>query len=185
MSDKYLPNLGETPHADAQRDAVHIAVVPLKARCKYRLYPGCSVKLVPGRTDSVMEVRNDYDPDCIGVVDPFRKEPANDGDMCWVFLKPNSISYLRHAWEHPAFDIPSKMSEAETWLRTFAADNAFDFDGMMKAATSSDYDAHVVASNDLDISSKATKEFWYWVEKYTGNAPDQRKVAGFGFSCSC
>lgn len=186
MSDKYLPNLGGTPDINAQRDAVHIAVVPLRVgRSKWGLHAGCRVKFVPGRTDSIMEVRDDDDPDCIGVIDPYLTKRVEEDEWCWVFLLPNTISYLRHAWEHPAFDNPKKMNEAEAWLRTFAAENALDFDHMIDAATSADHNEYAVAARDLDIGSKATAEFWHWLEKYTGRQPDQRKVDGFGFSCSC
>jgi hypothetical protein len=36
-------------------------------------------------------------------VDPFLADPVQPGQMFWLFLYPQTITGLRHVWEHLAF----------------------------------------------------------------------------------
>ena len=87
--------LGLPPSGDDQRDAVHIAIVPVVAGEK--LFPGQDVGIVG---DSL--VGRSAHP--IGIVDPFLKRSVQPNERCWLLLYPGSITSLRHDWTHPAFD---------------------------------------------------------------------------------
>jgi len=82
---------------EARRDATHVAVAPVTAarQCK----PGEPVQM-----DSNGEVRPtnwDYYP--VGIIDPFLREPVEEGQSCWLLVMPGTITSLIHYWEHPSF----------------------------------------------------------------------------------
>lgn len=88
--------LGESPPEHAGRDAVHVAVVPMTARCP----------LMPGeRVDQHGWPAHGLNPlPAVGLVDPFRPpDLIRPGERFWLCLFPGTITGLRHVWTHPAF----------------------------------------------------------------------------------
>lgn len=117
--------LGTTPNSDAGRDAVHVAIVPAVA--SVGLMSGTPVKLnEKGEAEPCKVV------DAIGVVDPFREQESRavrKGGLFWLCLYPQTITGLRHVWEHPSFP-PMEISqqsqltkgdkaESEAWVRNY------------------------------------------------------------------
>lgn len=102
-----MPTLGEKPKSNESRDAVHVAVAPTVAAS--RLAPGDWVALTFQGTavHSTPEAG-------VGVVDPFLKESLLPGDRFWLFMRPNTVSGLRHDWDHPAF--PAKPNLISPWV---------------------------------------------------------------------
>jgi hypothetical protein len=92
----YVPNLGELCSDDAKRDAVHVAVAPVVAG--HRLIPGHGVSL----DKQGCAIREDSE-NFIGIVDPFLRKIVEEGEKFWLFLRPNTVTSLRHVWSHPAF----------------------------------------------------------------------------------
>ena len=84
---------------DKQRDAVHIAVVPVYVEGV--MEPGTKVRLADHTRDIVIAAG---DRPYVGVIDPYLQRSVKHGERCWLFLNPGSIRGLRHAWTHPAFD---------------------------------------------------------------------------------
>jgi hypothetical protein len=78
---------------DAQRDAIHIAVIPVEAAME--LSPGMHVGL-DGLDRATPLV------DTIGIVDPYLDDTVLPGERFFVFLYPGTITSLRHEWTHPA-----------------------------------------------------------------------------------
>lgn len=110
MADAEKLNIGQIITGQGQqRDAIHIAVVPMKVQDPNGrgLYAGMRVKLARGKVDTVRSWDEDEDPEdaCIGIVDPFIKTSwdsrINEGEEVWVFLFPGTITSLRHDWTHP------------------------------------------------------------------------------------
>ena len=101
----YVPNLGSLCGEDARRDAVHVAVAPVVSGG--HLHPGQRVGLLPDGRASHLEPH-------IGVVDPFLVfkdvSMVHPGERFWLFLLPNTVTSLRHVWQHPAFK--AKVPEA-------------------------------------------------------------------------
>ena len=109
MTQQYTPNLGETPAADARRDAVHVAVAPVVAGEDTEA--GDHIVLLDGQFLPTPS----HNPAAIGVADPFRRESAaciKKGERYWLFLYPNTVTSLRHVWQHPAFraQLPKEAS---------------------------------------------------------------------------
>lgn len=95
MAEQYTPNLGHTPTDDARRDAIHVAVAPVEA--DMLLLPGQRVGMhANGKFGTAATEK-------IGIVDPFRGELVCPGERFWLLLFPGTITGLRHAWQHPAF----------------------------------------------------------------------------------
>ena len=82
--------IGKLIDGPAGRDAVHVAVAPVVARVALR--PGTHVDATGGT-----------DGERVGIVDPFLDCAVKPGDRFWLFLYPNTITGLRHVWQHPAF----------------------------------------------------------------------------------
>ncbi len=103
---------------NVQRDAIHIAVVPVIAAMV--ILPGQSIKFAyKNNTDLVCPAGNDL----IGVADPFLPNPVEVGQRFWMWLTPGSITSLRHDWTHPAFAVqinpqPIKEDRPEGYWRT-------------------------------------------------------------------
>lgn len=109
--------IGQIIETPQNRDAIHVAVAPVVANST--LIPGEHIGLLPDGTASA-------NPPFIGVVDPFLTRRVQAGETFWMFLKPGSITSLRHEWTHPAFEAVNKplnsptKTESEQWLREYA-----------------------------------------------------------------
>ncbi len=91
-----LETLGSLLDRDLGRDAIHLATICVTS--DERVYPGQEIGLagelkVSPRADKL-----------IGIVDPFIKGSVNPGLHFWLVLYPRTITSLRHAWTHPAFE---------------------------------------------------------------------------------
>lgn len=97
-----LLTLGTILMGDEHRDAIHIAVVSVKAH--ETMKPGQPVAISPqGNAYSVPA------SDSIGIIDPFLARGVVYGDHCWVLLNPRTITSLRHVWSHPA--LPDELPQ--------------------------------------------------------------------------
>lgn len=171
-----------------QRDAIHIAVAPVDS-IDDKLEPGQAIGLVKGSKSTVTA----NTPNLIGIVDPFLKEPVRKYERFFMFLFPNTVTGMRHHWEHPAFE---NKDESEAWLRDFIRNaDCPDFDTVIAAATGQHVDRNEYYSgpayeNDgeylffrgRDAHGEIPPEFWDHVEIYTGIRCPERPSR---FSCSC
>jgi len=154
------PKLGQLIKEPVERDAVHIAVIPVQAGDDH-IIPGEPLKFAWGSRSVVLRC-TDYDPEnAVGVADPFlftrpnkegpitishpdyreideRPTSIRKGDWFWMFLLPGSVTGMRHHYYCAAIDTPPRMpvNEHEDWLREFAQRWNFDYDEMISAATS-------------------------------------------------
>jgi hypothetical protein len=117
--------LGTVPKGDEGRDAVHVAIVPVRAA--ESLAAGWPVKM--NATNEAVACHDD--DEAIGVVDPFRPlddRPVAKGSWFWLCLYPKTITGLRHVWEHPSLPVtlpPSTPAAdkavSETWLKAYVS----------------------------------------------------------------
>lgn len=162
----------------AQRDAVHIAVMPCIA----------GESLEPGEHVGVSDGAAVSDAKHVGIVDPFLGEGVTRGQRFWLFMYPNTITSLRHEWTHPSFPIegvplvpPSEKDQSERWLRAFAEANDLGYAMMMEIAQ--DGGQYVAQGYDLHVS--LDDEFWHHVEVVSGRTFDKGHREETYFSCSC
>jgi len=89
MNETKLGQLIET--TESKRNAVHVAAE--------KLMPGEWVGLVE---ENNFELVGDSSVP-VGIVDPFLRSPVRKGQRFYLCLPPNSVTSLRHSWDHPAF----------------------------------------------------------------------------------
>lgn len=94
--EKQNDQLGKLITKETFRDAIHIAIAPVTAATK--LHAGQHVGLLSG--GGVGPCDNP-----IGIIDPFLTEPVYPEQQCYILLYPNTITGMRHQWEHPSFDV--------------------------------------------------------------------------------
>lgn len=160
----------------ADRDAVHVAVIPCIAT--RGLQPGQHVGVGGGHAHARTEEK-------IGIVDPFLTGPIEEGSRIYVCLYPGSITSMRHHWRHPAIDPP--VTDAEQWLRDYAfAHNHYDtphvgFQNLIDGLKTGDLFFHGDDLHSLDELPDAD-ELKRHAEEYLGIKIDWDK---FTFRCSC
>jgi hypothetical protein len=180
------PQLGQLITGTAERDAIHVAVVPLIAGQK--IYRGDNFKLSSTDYRVAYSTREGAE-DAIGIVDPFLKDYiVKKGEQFWGLLFPNTVTGMRHHWQHPSFDnAKTDMTESEIWLRDFADKWHFNFQEMINAGVNKDY----VVAHGVDIHSRYDLDdgehdlFWHHLANYTGRKFDEDHRETNIWSCSC
>lgn len=96
--------LGELLKFPQSRDAIHVAVYPVVA--DKTLQPGQHIGLIDNEraSDTVKT---------LGIVDPFLKTAVKKDERFWMFLYPNTVTSMRHHWNHPNFPDTDNTSDAE------------------------------------------------------------------------
>lgn len=183
---KNEPLLGRLIEGDALRDAVHIAIAPVRAL--ELLLPGQFVELFDGA------VRTCKDGHAVGIVDPFLVDPVRSGECFWLFLLPRTITSLRHDWTHPSFvaassNIETRPEPAESlverskaWLRNYDRTlGKYEGWAVMHATDFLDHDDYV---NCGDTELYLPDDFWDHFQIATGRIVMDNQRGSF-FSCSC
>jgi hypothetical protein len=107
-----LDTLGNIIDDKQQRDAIHLAVIPVEASAY--LAPGWHVYIENGKAYACDD---EHDPRGVGIVDPFLKSAARAGQWFWCVIYPRVITSLRHVWTHPQIPDTSEVSNAVDSLR--------------------------------------------------------------------
>ena len=97
-----LETLGMIHFKPEARDAIHLAVEPVKA--VQDLQPGQRIGIInnealPAGTKLASGTTVPYH----GIVDPFLPEGPKTGQFFWFVMAPRMVHSLRHVWEHPDF----------------------------------------------------------------------------------
>lgn len=183
-----MTDIGKLIDGLAERDAIHIAMAPVVAA--EVLVPGQDIGFVYKDTIHVGVVDSP-----IGIVDPFlRLEHVSKGKRFWMFLNPNTITSLRHEWEHPAFlsvlngsDQPLGLDyvRSREWLEVFAVENGnMTFDETIAAARDWVENDGIKHDGGRFESCFAGEDFWDHFENVTGQKVTEDNRGSF-FSCAC
>lgn len=177
--------LGQEPGPQAQRDAVHVAIVP--AISDVGLGRGQEVGFVDGKA---VPVTNGIKS--VGIVDPFLPGGGGySGDVAvypgvrfWLMLWPGSITSLRHEWSHPAFPLAegSAAKASEFWLRQFAKSYSIGFEEMVAGAASGDGGCF---GDDDGPEAAREPEFWQHMSTYLGRVFSSGHIESTYFRCGC
>jgi hypothetical protein len=190
--------VGHLLEETARRDAIHFALAPVVADT--RLFPCQEIGFVDGSTEKVCAALPTVESvKALGIVDPFLKVGVQPGQRFWMFLFPNTVTGMRHQWEHPAFteakeNPPKKRktkaehkSASHQWLKEFADHLDIGFNSMMEAASeyaNSGY--HTVQQGSeswRDNFYGHEKEFWHHYQIETGLVVKEQEANPF--CCTC
>ena len=177
MTDKI--NLGKTPNEYDGRDAVHIAVCPGIA--SQTLKPGQHIGFVDKAKGIFGPSSNN-----IGVVSPFYLQPISAKSRFWVLLYPNTISSLRHVWEHSEFipEVKPTKPSARLEIEKIADGLGVDPDELIRRAEKyQEYGDYWCGGEDFE-GLYLPLEFWdYYEEVKNCKVPEEDKHSFF--SCAC
>lgn len=172
--------IGQLCSAEHQRDAIHVAVIPAQVG-KNALHPGQKVMMVNGLASTTNWDHHAY----VGVVDPYLRHNVKPGEWFWLFLRPNTITGLRHAWSHPQFPADAVISAPrdKAWLRNFCKDAAIDYDDFLGAG-------RVHRSGNIGLSFGTPDELYddekrQLVLMHLSNVLGHEIDPETRFSCSC
>jgi len=193
VSTDALDTLGTIIDETAGRDAIHLAVEPMKSESP--LYPSQHINIENGLAVPAAAGKG------IGIVDPFLNGVVFPGQMFWFVVYPRKITSLRHVWEHPAFppssgevlpapERPPVVKEvtakdlSEKWIREFADRIPLDYIVLMNGAYDYIKRGEYLNFGELLEGEYVPEEFW---DHYAVVHPDHPKpnYRGSFFSCSC
>lgn len=161
--------LGKLALGQEGRDAVHVAVIPMKA--DRPLNPGTHLNANGGIGGKL-----------VGIVDPFLGSRVNAGEWFYLCLYPNTVTSLRHEWTHPAFPGTTvAISESEKWLRNFCRKNSADYEELVEYASS----GNGYCFGDDYGPGNVGDEFWDHLEIVTGMKFDRSHREDTPFRCAC
>jgi hypothetical protein len=87
--------LGKTPEELGDKDAIHVAIVAVRAA--YLIAPG---------TRCGMNANKECvpDPNGPGIADPWHKGNIMRGEVFWLLLNQTEVPNVQHVWTHPTVD---------------------------------------------------------------------------------
>jgi hypothetical protein len=91
--------IGKPITTHQERDAIHIAIIPVIAG--ETLNPGQAVGVAETYGENTHTAYINEKP--VGIIDPFLTRRIGQGETCWLFLYPNTVTSLKHNWSHPEF----------------------------------------------------------------------------------
>lgn len=157
--------LGKTPEALGAKDAVHVAIVAVRA----------SKPIQPGTRCGLNNDR-EAEPQANGpgIADPFLKKTIQTGQVFWLVLCQNEVPNVVHLWEHPTLDFspPDKPVRRNATIECFAKDFGVTYEQLMDAAEkvvatgcAVDYPG-TLSLEQVDGVNADLYDFWYeWAEE--------------------
>lgn len=176
MTDVVLGKLIDSPQ---ERDAVHVATVPMTAAELLR--PAQRVGIVgEGIAGPSANV--------VGIVDPYLTDVVPKGAQFWLCLLPGTVTGMRHHWAHPAFNSSAApvgdKAASEAWLKGAAKTLGVPYEELISdhsPLVTSDYINN--GEHIRDLWYEMDDEFWKHHKIVTGrDVPEDDRG---GFTCSC
>ncbi len=169
--------LGETIKEDADRDAIHIAILPVICGENW-LIPGTWIKLKDG--EAYRCDKSDM------IVDPFLTRSVVKGEKFYACLRPGIVTEMKHVWKSPVVDTPQRIPMDTKIIHDIAARCRVSYEELIEVAKRKVINGLYAMDNRetyKDVSDAEWKEFWKVFEEVTGlDASDENWAP---FSCSC
>lgn len=183
VSTDALETLGTIIGPNEKRDAIHLAVLPVRAY--YGLEPGAEIEVIDGWASNPKNGKG------MGIVDPFLTKSVVKGEWFWMVLKPRLITSLRHVWTHPAFpsdevsiEEKSSGSRAQDRLDSIAKEMGVDPTVLINRTKAYLQRGEYWNAGDLFEGASLPDEYWDVYEEVTDTKVDEDDRHNF-FSCSC
>lgn len=185
-----LRRIGTILPGPLERDAIHVAVLSVVSM--EVLAPGQPIKFVgKGEERLVCKVseRRSTEPfeDCVGVVDPFLSGPVPAGRHFWLFLKPGTVTGIRHHWTHPALDGATTNPMVKE-IEDLAAKAGYTYRALMDAAIEWVHSGQRTKDNKeryKEITDSEWRLFWFNWEHVTGRKRGGEVDDSAPFYCAC
>ena len=185
MSREHAQNtMGQLISAEAERDAIHIALAPVRAM----------VTLAPGTHVRADGTDKGGDLPLVGIVDPFLRSAVQPGQWFWLFLYPNTITGLSHVWSHPAFPATEGRTKARDLIEKVAGLCGKTYEAFVSDVRNFGYGGDYIMDNSeryKNVPDDLLLEMWPLFEGQTGVKPHRdlydpaKKYAGTPYTCSC
>jgi hypothetical protein len=119
--------LGKTPHELGTKDAIHTAIVAVRAAQLIKPGQRC------GLNEFNEAIPSDKGP---GVADPFLRAKITTGQVFWLLLGLDEVPNVRHVWEHPTvkFDLPTRETQRNRTIESYAKTLGVTYEQLMDAA---------------------------------------------------
>lgn len=118
--------LGKAPFDLGDKDAVHVAIVAVRAGKVIR----------PGQRCGLNE-RKEAVPDSkgCGVADPFLNRKLMVGEKFWLLLNQAEVPNVQHVWEHPELDFapPTEPPQENRYLKRWADELGVTYEQLIDA----------------------------------------------------
>ena len=130
--------LGRAPLDAGDKDAIHVAIVAVRAA--NAIEPGQRCSLNEHREAIAVRLGDKG----VGIADPFRKGTILRGELFWMVLDSTEVPNVRHEWDHPTVDFspPTRPGEANRWIQQHADEYGVTYKQLMDAC------AHVHEHNE-------------------------------------
>lgn len=117
--------LGKVPVELGLKDAVHVAIVSLRAG--QALSPGDSIKMNANGEAIWCNAKESF-----GVVDPYRTNKIPRGGYFWCQMNMDEIENVKHVWSHKhSFDKPTVEFKPNQYLEGYAKNLGVTYEVLM------------------------------------------------------
>lgn len=176
--------LGQLIGFEAQRDAIHIAIAPVVSAGSVK--PGEHIGFMDdGRVGIRAKVK-------LGIADPFLKADVQEGERFYMFLYPQTVTGMRHEWQHPEFPInfPACDNESKRSLEAMAERCGCSLERLLERL---DLYAEGSCGPDDSIQEKlnrfgdeiAVRDMWANYERCRMTKVDESIKTDTYFRCAC
>lgn len=162
--------LGELITGKGERDAIHVALAPVTAA--ERLKPGQHVGFVREHNTDLVGVSSSP----VGIIDPFLERSVERGQRCYLVLYQNTVTGMKHQWEHPAFGKP-EVSASREWLEDLASEIRMSYADLL-----SEIPQGCIYTGDREMYGVRESED---IRRHYENVTGERAPEEVYFSCAC
>lgn len=148
--------LGTSPVEAGYKDAIHVAIVALRAAKK--LEPGEHITL----NDNGEAIPTSSDKS-FGIVDPFLTDNVMRGKLFYGVLNPDEVPNVRHHWDHEkfGFEAPTTPPSRNKYLEQYADLLKISYDELIEACSKMVYDEKETLYNGPLTEQEVKKQLEY------------------------